>query len=169
MNSQPRFEKNSSYTSILRLHLACSRLFHFHMRRFGLETALATAVICVGAGLGPATTEAQEPEGGAVLQQPGGPRQRVPASQDQAPVVIERPDETAVQPPPQCAAEPQCAQGSVAICTASGVCQRGSNRPEQACLNYSCVAKLQPISPQLAPKHPLVVAPKVQPGIVGAP
>jgi hypothetical protein len=126
-------------------------------------------MICLGTALCAATATAQEalPDG-SVIQQPGAIRERKDIQQQ--PGVIqqfERPAETMVQPPRQCAAEPQCGQGSVAVCTESGVCQRGSNRPEQACLNYACVAKLQPLSPEL--KQPLAVTPKPQPGIVGAP
>jgi hypothetical protein len=132
--------------------------------------SLAAVMICVGAALNP--TLAQEPSPDAsVTQQPGGVRQRKDIQQPGAVQQIEpqRPAVTDVQPPPQCAPHPQCAQGTVAVCTGSGVCQRGSNRPEQACLNYACVAKLQPMSPELVPKQPLAVTPKAQPGILGAP
>jgi hypothetical protein len=125
--------------------------------------SVAAAMIWLGAALGPAI--AQEPSPSApVIQQPGAIRQR-PDIQPPGPIEpLERPPATAVQPPRQCAAQPQCAQGSVAVCTEHGVCQRGSNRPEQACLNYACVAKLQPISPELIPKQPLAVTPQSQPG-----
>ena len=130
--------------------------------------SVAAVMMCVGAVLDPAM--AQEPSPSApVIQQPGAIRQRPAIEQPGAIQQLERPAATAVQPPRQCAAQPQCAQGSVAVCTERGVCQRGSNRPEQACLNYACVAKLQPISPELIPKQPLAVTPKPQPGIVGAP
>lgn len=129
---------------------------------------LAAVMICLGAAFSPTLAQEASPDA-SVTQQPGGVRQRKDIQQPGAIQEIERAPATAVQPPPQCAAQPQCAQGTVAVCMGSGVCQRGSNRPEQACLNYACVAKLQPMSPELAPKQPLTVTPKAQPGIVGTP
>jgi hypothetical protein len=132
--------------------------------------SLAAAMICLGCALGPALAQEPAPDG-SVTQQPGAVRQRKDIQQPGPVQEIEpqRPGATAVQPPPQCAPQPQCAEGSVAVCTQSGACQSGSNRPEQACLNYACVAKLLPMSPALVPKQPLAVTPKPQPGIVGAP
>lgn len=119
-------------------------------------------IICMGVVFGlPEAAEAQEPNAPAVSPESGATRQR-PATQQPGAVEVvpRRPDATAVQPRRHCAPQPQCTQGSVAVCTEQGVCQRGSNRPEQACLNYACVAKLQPIAPRLLPKQPLAVTPR---------
>lgn len=150
------------------IHLRRALLGEVRVSPYQALRSVAAVMICLGAALDPAT--AQEPSPNApVIQQPGAIRQRPDIQQPGAIQQLERAPATVVQPPRQCVPEPQCAQGSVAVCTEHGVCQRGSNRPEQACLNYACVAKLQPLSPQLVPKQPLAVTPKAQPGIVGTP
>lgn len=102
------------------------------------------AALLYAAAIGPMTAQAQEPHG----QAPSASGQRSPRTpvQDQAPsdqiTTGERPSSTAPEPSPQCAAQPQCAQGTAAVCTNRGLCQKSSaaRRPERGCLSYSCIA-----------------------------